>query len=74
MGLELTWIALAASLLMALGGACLFAYAVRKDYFRDLEEARFHVFWSDLEELVDTTHIDTTQDGAKGNERSTKSE
>ena len=25
----------------------------KKDYFRDLEEARFHVFWSDLEETVD---------------------
>jgi len=53
MGLELTWIALAASLLMALGGACFFAFAVKKDYFRDLEEAKFHVFWSDLEEIVD---------------------
>ena len=50
MGLELTWITLAASLLMALGGACFFAFAVKKDYFRDLEEAKFHVFWSDLEE------------------------
>ncbi len=68
MGLELTWIALAASLLMALGGACLFAFAVRKDYFRDIEEAKFHVFWSDLEDLVDTTH-----DGAKSNEQSPKS-
>lgn len=62
MGLELTWIALAASLLMALGGACIFVYAVKKDYFRDIEDARFHVFWSDLEEIVDK---DT---GATGNE------
>ncbi len=53
MGLELTWIALAASLLMALAGACVFVFAVKKDYFRDVEEAKFHVFWSDLEELVD---------------------
>ena len=67
MGLELTWIALAGSLLMALGGACLFAFAVRKDYFRDLEEAKFHVFWSDLEDLVNDT-----DDGAKSNERSPK--
>lgn len=52
MGLELTWIALAASLLMALGGVCFFVFAVKKDYFRDLEEAKFHVFWSDLEEMV----------------------
>jgi len=53
MGLELTWIALAASLLMALAGACVFVFAVKKDYFRDVEEAKFHVFWSDLEEMVD---------------------
>lgn len=53
MGLELTWISIAASLLMAMAGACIFVYAVRKDYFRDIEDARFHVFWSDLEETVD---------------------
>lgn len=53
MELPLTWVALAASLMMGLAGACLFVWAVKKDYFRDLEEARFHVFWSDLEELVD---------------------
>ncbi|MDX1980018.1 MAG: hypothetical protein SFV51_07105 [Bryobacteraceae bacterium] len=53
MELELTWVALAASLLMGLGGACLYVYAVKKDYFTNLEEAKFHVFWSDLEELVD---------------------
>ena len=54
MGLELTWVSIAASLLMAMAGACIFIYAVRKDYFRDIEDARFHVFWSDLEETVDT--------------------
>ena len=54
MGLELTWISIAASLLMAMAGACIFVYAVRKDYFRDIEDARFHVFWSDLEETVDS--------------------
>jgi len=63
MGLDLTWIALAASLLMALGGACLFVFAVKRDYFREIEEARFHVFWSDLEELIDNP------DGATPNER-----
>jgi hypothetical protein len=54
MGLELTWISIAASLLMAMAGICIFVYAVRKDYFRDIEDARFHVFWSDLEETVDS--------------------
>lgn len=55
MELQLTWVALAASLMMGLGGACLFVWAVKKDYFRDFEEAKFHVFWSDLEELIDHT-------------------
>ena len=51
--MELTWIALAASLSMALGAACVFVYAVKRDYFRDLEDAKFQVFWPDTEEPVD---------------------
>ena len=66
MGLELTWIALAASLLMALGGACIFVFAVKRDYFRDVEDAKFHVFWSDVEDLVNTSE----DSGANTNERS----
>lgn len=53
MGLELTWLAIAASILMGLAGACMFIFAVKKDYFRNLEDAKYQVFWSDLEELVD---------------------
>lgn len=30
-------------------------FAVKSDYFRDLEDAKYQVFWLDLEELVDTT-------------------
>jgi nitrogen fixation-related uncharacterized protein len=51
--MELTWLAIAASLMMGLGAAAAFVFAVKKDYFRDLEEAKYQVFWSDLEELVD---------------------
>ena len=51
--MDLTLIALAASLLMGLGAACMFIFAVKRDYFRDLEDAKYQVFWSDLEELVD---------------------
>jgi nitrogen fixation-related uncharacterized protein len=53
--MELTWIALAASLMMGLGAAAVFVFAVKSDYFRDLEDAKYQVFWSDLEELVETT-------------------
>ena len=48
--MELTWVALAASLMMGLGAACVFVFAVKRDYFRDLEDAKYQVFWSDLEE------------------------
>ena len=51
--MDLTWIALAASLMMGLGAACVFVFAVKRDYFRNLEDAKYQVFWSDLEELVE---------------------
>jgi hypothetical protein len=50
--MTLTWIAIIASLLMAAGAAMIFIFAVRQDYFRDIEETKYQVFWSDIEELV----------------------
>jgi len=50
--MTLTWIAIIASLLMGAGAALIFIYAVKKDYFRDIEDAKYQVFWSDIEELV----------------------
>jgi len=52
--MELTWLGIAASLMMGLGAAAIFVFAVKKDYFRDLEDTKYQVFWSDLEELVDS--------------------
>ena len=52
--MELTWIAIISSLMMGLGAAAVFIFAVKKDYFRDLEDSKYQVFWSDLEELVDS--------------------
>ena len=52
--MELTWVALAASVAMGLAAVCVFIWAVKKDYFRNLEDAKYQVFWSDLEELVDS--------------------
>lgn len=51
--MDLTWVALAASLMMGLGAACVFVFAVKRDYFHNLEDAKYQVFWSDLEELVE---------------------
>jgi hypothetical protein len=52
---ELTWVAIAASLAMGLGAAFLFVFAVKRDWFRNLEDAKYQVFWSDIEELVDSS-------------------
>ncbi|HUB83906.1 MAG TPA: hypothetical protein VMB03_34160 [Bryobacteraceae bacterium] len=48
--MELTWIAVVASLMMAAAAACVFIFAVKKDYFRNIEDAKYQVFWSDLDE------------------------
>ena len=53
--MELTWIAIAASVAMGLAAACVFIFAVKKNYFHNLEDAKYQVFWSDLEELVDSS-------------------
>ncbi len=52
--MELTWIAIAASLCMGIGAVLVFIFAVKKNYFRNLEDAKYQVFWSDVEELVDS--------------------
>jgi len=54
MDMEITWIAILASLCMGIGAALVFVFAVKKNYFKDVEEAKYHVFWSDLEQLVDS--------------------
>lgn len=45
--MEMTWLSIAASLAMGLGAAFLFVFAVKRDWFRDLEETKYQVFWSD---------------------------
>jgi len=51
--MELTWISIVASLCMAVAAVLIFVFAVKKDYFHNIEDAKYQVFWSDLEELVD---------------------
>ncbi len=50
--MELTGIAIFASLFMAAATVCVFVWAVKKDYFKDIEETKYQVFWSDLEDIV----------------------
>jgi len=51
--MELTWLAIIASLCMGIGAVLVFVYAVKKNYFSNLEDAKYQVFWSDVEELID---------------------
>jgi hypothetical protein len=49
--MELTWIAILASPSMALAAVCIFIFAVKKDYFHNIGDTKYQVFWSDLEDL-----------------------
>ena len=49
--MEFTWIAIISSLCMGIGAALVFVFAAKKGYFHNLEEAKFQVFWSDVEDL-----------------------
>ena len=48
--MDFTWIAIIASLCMGIGAVLVFVYAVKKSYFKNLEDAKYQVFWSDLED------------------------
>jgi hypothetical protein len=61
--MELTWIAILASLSMALAAVCIFIFAVKKDYFHNIEDTKYQVFWSDLEEL------DSSKEKGNGNSK-----
>jgi hypothetical protein len=52
--MDLTWISILASVSMALSAVCVFIFAVKKDYFRNIEDTKYQVFWSDHEELGDS--------------------
>jgi hypothetical protein len=56
---ELTWVAILASLAMALATACVFIYAVKNDHFKNIEDTKCQVFWSDLEEDASPVPKDT---------------
>jgi hypothetical protein len=60
--MELTWLAIIASLCMGIGAVLVFVFAVKKNYFRNLEDAKYHVFWSDVEELVDSPQAKEQQE------------
>lgn len=51
--MELTLVTVAASICMGLGAVFLFVAAVKRNWFRNIEDAKYQVFWADLEDLVD---------------------
>lgn len=52
--MEVTWIAIIASIFMGIGAVLVFIFAVKRNYFHNLEDAKYQVFWSDVEDLVES--------------------
>jgi nitrogen fixation-related uncharacterized protein len=48
--MELTWLTILASVVMGFAAVCIFVFAVHNDYFDNIEDAKYQVFWSDLEQ------------------------
>jgi len=69
--MELTWIAIAASLLMGGGGLLIFIWAVRSRQFRSFEDVKYQVFWSDPQEAAKTPGTETPEEEQQ-NGRSSK--
>jgi hypothetical protein len=68
--MDFTWIAILASLAMGIGTALIFVFAVKGNHFQNFEDAKYQVFWSDLEEPVDAPKKEGTDgEGAKNSGR-----
>lgn len=67
--MDLTWIAIAASLLMGSGALLVFIWAVRNQQFQSFEDVKYQVFWSDQEIFVDKkeTPEQERKDGSNDN-------
>jgi hypothetical protein len=48
-------LAILASLLTGLVSVIIFIFVFKQDYFRNIEESRYQVIWSDVEELLVST-------------------
>ena len=57
----ITWIAIAASLLMGGGALLIFIWAVRSHQFKSFEDVKYQVFWSDSDLPVRATATRTAQ-------------
>ena len=50
--MELTWIAITASLLMGGGALLVFIWSVLSQQFKSFEEVKYQVFWSDTQDAA----------------------
>ena len=48
--METTWIAIADSLFMGTGALLVFIWAVKAQHFKNFEDVKYQVFWSDPED------------------------
>jgi cbb3-type cytochrome oxidase maturation protein len=62
--MELTWIAIAASLLMGAAGLLIFVWSVRAHMFTNFEDVKYQVFWSDADEAAGTNSLKEQQHGS----------
>jgi nitrogen fixation-related uncharacterized protein len=45
--MELSWITIPASIAMGAAAALVFVYAVKRGWFKDIEDAKYQVFWGE---------------------------
>ena len=64
--MDVTWIAILASVCMGIGAVLIFVFAVKRNYFRDLEDTKYQMFWSDVEELVVSGHKKDEEEEGNG--------
>lgn len=62
MDFGIVWVLILSSLLMGLAGVCIFIYAIKTDLFKNIEDTKYQVFWSDLEDP-------STRPGEQGRDR-----
>jgi hypothetical protein len=71
--MELTWIAIAASLAMGSAAAFLFIHAVKRDWMKNIEDAKYQVFWADTQNgKHDIERVKPSQETADGSQSQAK--
>lgn len=63
--MALNLLAILACLLIELAVVCIFIFMVKRDYFRNIEDAQYQVFWSDVEALLASTAEESNHDTEK---------